>query len=416
MVSTNDRDANDASDDFVQPLETIDVPRLDPGETATIPKTFPAPAEAGTYYYIACVGDHSEETNNDNNCSDGSKAVEVTISGGGGGDDHGDRPSTATRISLNSTTSGTISPTRDIDWFEATVGRAGMLTVYTTGNTDTEGGLNENNTPVVSSSTSGGSGRNFRFGVSVTAGSTVHIWVREQGDNNTGDYTLHVSFEEDGGGTTPTSFDLDSDNDWPKGITYRNGRLYVVDNGDEKVYVYTSSGERVAGSDFNLDSNNSAPRGITYGNNRFYVVDTTDEKVYVYTSSGERVAGSDFNLTSDNRHSGGITYGNNRLYVVDYSDDKVYVYTSSGERVAGSDFNLTSDNGGPTGITYGNNRLYVVDDSDNKVYVYTSSGERVAGSDFDLTSDNDGPDGITYGNNRFYVTDFDEFDEKVYVY
>ena len=79
LVSTNDRDANDASDDFVEPIETIDVPRLNPGATTTISKTFSAPSSSGTYYYIACVGTHSEESNNDNDCSDGSKAVEVIV-------------------------------------------------------------------------------------------------------------------------------------------------------------------------------------------------------------------------------------------------------------------------------------------------------------------------------------------------
>ena len=391
------------------------VSSIDPGSYRDVSTSFSVPS-SGRHYYIACISADDQESNHANNCSDGSKAVEVII--GGGGDDHGNRPSEATRISLNSTTRGTISPTGDTDWFEANVSNAGMLTVYTTGNTDTEGGLNENGTPVVVESTSGGSGRNFRFGVSVTAGSTLHIWVGEQGDNNTGDYTLHVSFEEGGGGTTPTSFDLDSDNNHPTGITYRNNRLYVVDDTDFKVFVYTSSGQRVAGSDFDLDSNVSA-NGITYGNNQFYVVgeDSGDEKVFVYTSSGQRVAGSDFDLDSANAHPNGITYGNNLFYVVDHRDDKVYVYTSSGQRVAGSDFDLDSANTYPAGITYANNRLYVVDDpnGEGKVFVYTSSGQRVAGSDFDLDSTNNIiPVGITYANLRFYVVDFDG--EKIYVY
>ena len=79
FVSTNDRDAKDASDDFVEPIEAIDVPWLNPGATTTISKTFSVPSSSGTYYYIACVGTHSEESNNDNDCSDGLKAVEVTV-------------------------------------------------------------------------------------------------------------------------------------------------------------------------------------------------------------------------------------------------------------------------------------------------------------------------------------------------
>ena len=129
--------------------------------------------------------------------------------------------------------------------------------------------------------------------------------------------------------STPTSsFDLYTFNDYPQGITYANNKFYVVDSVDEKVYVYTSSGQRVESADFDLDRYNSAPTGITYANNRFYVTDWFDDKVYVYTSSGQRVASADFDL--HNYAPRGITYANNRFYVVD-GNDKVYVYTSSGQ-------------------------------------------------------------------------------------
>ena len=196
MVSTNDRDANDANDDFVRPADIIDVPRLDPGETATIPKTFPAPAEAGTYYYIACVGDHSEETNNDNNCSDGSKAVEVTIGGGGEDDDHGNDRSTATPVSPNSTTSGTISPTGDRDYFQVTVSGSGTLTAHTTGSMDNFGRLENSSGTVLVSDDDSGPGFNFGISRSVRSG-TYYIRVQDLGDDGTGDYTLHVSFSGD---------------------------------------------------------------------------------------------------------------------------------------------------------------------------------------------------------------------------
>ncbi len=48
----------------------------------------------------------------------------------------------------------------------------------------------------------------------------------------------------DGGGTpttsTPTSpFDLYAFNGNPAGITYANNRFYVLDEADDKMYVYT---------------------------------------------------------------------------------------------------------------------------------------------------------------------------------
>ncbi len=210
------------------------------------------------------------------------------------------------------------------------------------------------------------------------------------------------------------SIGTDSRAPLPTGITYVNNRFYEVDHDDDKVYVYNSSGQRVASADFNLDSNNGNPQGITYANNRFYVVDHDDDKVYVYNSSGQRVASADFDLDSNNGDPIGITYANNRFYVVDWIDDKVYVYNSSGQRVSSADFNLDSNNGNPEGITYANNRFYVVDWIDDKVYVYNSSGQRDASADFNLDSNNDIPTGITYTNGRLYVADRD--DDQIYSY
>ena len=217
-----------------------------------------------------------------------------------------------------------------------------------------------------------------------------------------------------GGGTPPTStdFDLDSDNGNSYGITYANNRFYVVD--EDKVYVYTNSGQHIPSADFDLDSDNVYPTGITYANNRFYVGDAGEDKVYVYTSSGQRVASADFDLDSDNDRPSGITYANNRFYVVDAGDGKVYVYTSAGQHISSADFDLDRANVFPTGITYANNRFYVVDLRDDKVYVYTSAGQHIPSADFDLDSDNVWSSGITYANNRFYVVEWE--DDKVYVY
>ena len=91
------------------------------------------------------------------------------------------------------------------------------------------------------------------------------------------------------------SFDLDSYNTEPAGILYANNLFYVVDDADDKVYVYTSSGQRDSNADFDLGRNNTDPADITYVNNLFYVADQ-DGKVYAYTSSGQRDITSDFGL------------------------------------------------------------------------------------------------------------------------
>ena len=201
---------------------------------------------------------------------------------------------------------------------------------------------------------------------------------------------------------------LDAANDDATGIAFANGRFYVVDTADDKVYVYTGTGQRAAASDFNLDAANGSPYGITFANGRFYVVDLGDDKVYVYTGSGQRAAASDFNLDAANDGATGIAFANGRFYVVDVTDRKVYAYTATGQRAAASDFDLdAANNRNPTGIAFANGRFYVVDRTDDKVYAYTGTGQPDPASDFDLYRTIMRPGGITFANGWFYVVDED---------
>ncbi len=234
---------------------------------------------------------------------------------------------------------------------------------------------------------------------------TIGYWVRACNDAGCSNYvrTSYVRASEIGGYPLSTTIIGLNAFDYPTGITYANGRFYVVDDTRQEVYAYMSSGQRDAASDFNLSSDNRAPEGITYANDRFYVVDDRTDKVYAYMSSGQRDTASDFNLSPDNDYPKGITYGNDRFYVVNSRTDKVYAHMSSGQRDAASDFNLSSDNVLAQGIIYANDRFYVADSHRFKVYAYMSSGQRDVASDFNLSPDNGYPRGITYANGKFYL-------------
>ena len=52
---------------------------IPPGGTRSTSESFSVTSTPDTYYYIACLSDDSEESNTANNCSDGSKAVQVTV-------------------------------------------------------------------------------------------------------------------------------------------------------------------------------------------------------------------------------------------------------------------------------------------------------------------------------------------------
>ena len=56
----------------------------------------------------------------------------------------------------------------------------------------------------------------------------------------------------------------------------------MVDLTDDKVYAYQASGQRDSAFDFDLDVDNRSSEGITYANGKFYVVDYDDNRVYVY--------------------------------------------------------------------------------------------------------------------------------------
>ena len=108
-------------------------------------------------------------------------------------DDHGDTTSEATVVEPGSSTQGTIGTEDDADYFTIQVEEEGLLTVYTTGSTDTIGRLHNEEGTVDETDDDGGAELNFSLSVLVPAG-TYYIEV-EGYDDATGDYTLHIEFE-----------------------------------------------------------------------------------------------------------------------------------------------------------------------------------------------------------------------------
>ena len=153
---------------------------------------------AGTYY-IAVRGYSSSET--------GSYTVHASFQSGGSGgggsgggsDDHSNTRSGATSLSLGGSRSGRIETGGDVDYFRVQVSRSGTLTVYTTGSTDTYGTLQSSSGTTLETDDDDGSGTNFSIARSVSAG-TYYIKVEEYGNNDTGSYTVHASFQSSGSG------------------------------------------------------------------------------------------------------------------------------------------------------------------------------------------------------------------------
>ena len=111
-----------------------------------------------------------------------------------GGDDHGDTTDTATLIKIASTTEGEIEDADDVDYFQVEADRPGTIKVYTTGSLDTVGKLTSESGDLEVTDDDSGQSFNFSLSADIEVG-TYYIKV-EGYSNLTGDYTLHVEFEE----------------------------------------------------------------------------------------------------------------------------------------------------------------------------------------------------------------------------
>ena len=343
-----------------QHVGTDDVSALAAAGTSSSVLTLTAPWTAGTHYYGACVDPVSGESDTGNNCSSG---VRVTVSQASDEDVY-------------------------VRHESLTIGRGWV--------------------------------RYFRFQTGV--GSCIDLIGSTVIDG--GDRYMLVSTKWQ---TRANSSDAWADIPG----TSESGRLCAYDPVDPGEYRFVAEisingvvgkySSNILGDRFYLASANDIPQGITYANGKLYVVSFSggfNNKVYAYQPSGQRDSASDFDLY--NRSNNGIAHANGKFYVVGYSDSrgKVSAYDASGQRDSASDFDLDSANGNVTGITFANDRFYVVDGSDEKVYAYQPSGQRDSASDFDLYPDHDAPTGITFANDRFYVVDYGGFEgvHTVYVY
>ena len=199
--------------------------------------------------------------------------------------------------------------------------------------------------------------------------------------------------EHDKVGKIIYGYDLDAANSETNGICTDDQYIYTADSGDNKVYAYYNpySGivlKRLPDKDFDLDSDNARPRGISFFNGRFWVV---GEHAGAYSYSITESRNTNFSRSTLNNRASGCTIYDNLLWVCDYSDRKVYVYDNLGNRQTSREFNLHADNTFPNGITSGPSHFYVVD-ANKKVFLYNRGGNYIL--TYDIHTDH-GANGIT---------------------
>ena len=160
-------------------------------------------------------------------------------------------------------------------------------------------------------------------------------------------------------------------------LAYANGRLHILRGFSffGLVSAYSLSGQRDTAAEFQPEGQDSWNAGITFADGRFYIVEAEDRKVYAYTAAGQREPTFDFDLHEDTSRSiDGIAYGGGRFYVLEsgYTADsnKVYAYTTSGQHDPAADLYLPENLHflSFSDIAYRDGRLYIVDSSTDAVY------------------------------------------------
>ena len=123
--------------------------------------------------------------------------------GGGGGDRHGNSRSTATRIALPSSTTGTIDPGNDTDYFRFVLSARRTVTMESSGDLDTVGTLFTVRGARIVQNDDGAGYPNFRIVRTLDAG-TYYVRVHSYG-TATGRYTLHLRSGSGSGGGASAS-------------------------------------------------------------------------------------------------------------------------------------------------------------------------------------------------------------------
>ena len=154
----------------------------------------------------------------------------------------------------------------------------------------------------------------------------------------------------------------------PAGMTVYQDHLYVAfRSGDVRAYDLQT--RNIAPSrNFALAAANGLANAMALHEGRFYVPDYTDRKVYCYETDGTPVPSSDFGLTSGNNTPTGAVSINGVLYVDDFRDKRMYAYRDG--TYSPSEDILTPGKNAIGGTYYSDGYLYAADNSQDRVCYY----------------------------------------------
>ncbi len=155
-------------------------------------------------------------------------------------------------------------------------------------------------------------------------------------------------------------------NRYPAGIWSDGTYIYVVDDGNSKVFQYNFGDKSLTSNTLSLDSTNGSHNGLWSDGTTAWVSDAADNKLYAYVLSDfSRDSDKDIDLHSDNATARGIWSDGTTIWVVEWDDDKIYAYTlADGVRKADLDITgLDSDGVHYVSIWSDGTTMYVVENA-----------------------------------------------------
>ena len=222
----------------------------------------------------------------------------------------------------------------------------------------------------------------------------------------------------------------DAGNNYPEGIWSDGKTMWVVDNGDNKLYAYDlATKQRDPSKDFDTlrAAGNTHPAGLCSNGTTMWVVDVSDRRIYAYKMSDKsRDPSKDFDTlrAAGNTQPLELWSNGTTMWVVDNGDSKLYAYDlATKQRDPSKDFDTlrAAGNTNPAGLWSDGTTMWVADFDDSRIYAYNLGDtnlvakSRVRGKEFNtLDPNNKYPVAIWSDGTTMWVADV--VDRKIYAY
>jgi sugar lactone lactonase YvrE len=220
-----------------------------------------------------------------------------------------------------------------------------------------------------------------------------------------------ATFQYGSGGTSEEISPQASGNTAPRGLatTAVGDKVWVVD-ANKTVYVYSNHGTLLGSWSPSGLNVNAQLEGVATNGTDVWLLDNGQDKIYKYTGAASRLSGSQsavssFNLASGkngNANGKGLVTDRSSIWVVDdgTSTDKVFKYSLAGSSLG--NWTIDTANSHPTGLTINPasvSDIWIVDNVTLKVYQYANAATRISGSQnaaatFALAAGNTNPQDI----------------------